>query len=297
MAGLKESKGDKLFVSINMIIVTLLTLVVLYPLIYILSCSISDPNLVGSGKVWLLPKDITLEGYKRVFQDENIMIGYGNTIFYTVFGTLLNLCMTLTAGYALSKKTLPGRGFIMGYLLVTMYFSGGMIPSYLLVKKLGLLDTRLVLIIIGAVSVYNLIISRTFFQGIPKELEEAALIDGCSTARTFVQIVIPLSKALIGVMTLYYGVGHWNSYFNALIYIADKAKKPLQIFLREILITEQMSAAMAQSVRDEQLFEMEKLKHLLKYSVNIVSSLPVLIIYPFLQKYFDKGILLGSIKG
>lgn len=297
MGRIKESKGDKAFALINLFFITLLMLIVLYPLIYILSCSISDPNLVGAGKVWLLPKGLTLEGYKRVFRDENIMIGYGNTIFYTVFGTLINLCMTLTAGYALSKNTLPGRGLIMGYLLFTMYFSGGMIPSYLIVKKLGLLNTRTVLLVIGAVSVYNLIITRTFFQGIPKDLEEAAFIDGCSTSRTFVQIVIPLSKALIGVMTLYYGVGHWNSYFSALIYISDISKKPLQIFLREILITEQMSLAMAGTVSEEKLYEMEQLKHLLKYAVIIVSSLPVLILYPFLQKYFDKGVLLGSLKG
>ncbi|HOJ10406.1 MAG TPA: carbohydrate ABC transporter permease [Clostridiales bacterium] len=178
-----------------------------------------------------------------------------------------------------------------------MYFSGGLIPSYLLIKKLGLLDTRLILIITGAISVYNMIICCTFFQNIPRDLEEAAYIDGCSTARTFVQIIIPLSKALIGVMTLYYAVGHWNSYFTALIYISDKAKKPLQLFLREILITEQMSAAMAEKIGGERLYLMEQLKHLLKYSVIIVSSLPVLILYPFLQKYFDKGVMLGSLKG
>lgn len=297
MTALNQQNGDKIFVILNTFFVTLLMLIVLYPLIYIFSCSISDPSLVGSGKVWLLPKGLTLEGYKRVFLDKNIMIGYSNTIFYTVFGTFLNLCMTLTAGYALSKKTLPGRSLIMGYLLATMYFSGGMIPSYLLVKNLGLLNTRLIILIVAAVSVYNLIISRTFFQGIPKELEEAALIDGCSIARTFMQIVIPLSKALIGVMVLYYGVGQWNSYFSALIYISDNAKKPLQIFLREILITQQMSAAMAQSMGDEKRLELDKLKNLLKYAVIIVSSLPLLVTYPFLQKYFDKGIMLGSLKG
>lgn len=297
MSRMKDSKGDRAFVIINIFLVTLLMLIVLYPLIYILSCSISDPNLVGSGKVWLFPEGLTLEGYKRVFQDENIFTGYCNTIFYTFFGTLLNLVLTLMAGYALSKGTLPGKRLIMGYLLITMYFSGGMIPTYLLVRNLGLYNTRLILIITGAVSVYNIIIARTFFQGIPKDLEEAAVIDGCSTFRTFVNIVIPLSKALIGVMTLYYGVSHWNSFFDALIYISDNYKKPLQLFLRQILVTEQMSEAMAGTMEGDRLYEMEKLKHLLKYSVIIVSSLPVLVIYPFLQKYFDKGVLLGSLKG
>lgn len=297
MAYIKESRGDRVFGLTNLFFVTLLGLIVIYPLIYVVSCSVSDPDLVGSGKVWLYPRGFTLEGYKRVFQDENIMIGYANTIFYAVCGTLVNLLVTLTAGYALSKDTLPGKGWIMGYLLTTMYFSGGMIPSYLLVKKLGLLNTRLILIISGAVSIYNLIVARTFFKGIPKELEEASLIDGCSISRTFMQIVIPVSKALIGVMVLYYGVGHWNSYFNALIYISHSRKMPLQLFLRQILITEQMSAAMAETVRDENRYEMEQLKHLLKYAVIIVSSLPVLILYPFLQKYFDKGMMLGSLKG
>lgn len=297
MAHLGVTKGDRLFVTVNLFFITLLTALVLYPLIYVLSCSISDPNLVGMGKVWLLPKNITVLGYKKIFNDENIMVGYGNTIFYTFFGTLINLAMTLTAGYALSKNSLPGRKIIMTYLLITMYFSGGMIPTYLLIKNLNLLDTRLVLLISGAVSIYNLIICRTFFQGLPRELEEAALIDGCSVGKIFIRIVLPLSKALIGVITLYYGVGHWNSYFSALIYIADRKKLPLQIFLREILITQQTFAAMASIVSDEKQFETEQLKHLLKYSVIIVSSLPLLIIYPFLQKYFDTGVLLGSLKG
>jgi len=178
-----------------------------------------------------------------------------------------------------------------------MYFSGGLIPSYLLVKNLGLIDSRLVLIISGSLSVYNMIVASTFFQNVPKGLEEAALIDGCTVAQTFIKIILPLSKALIGVMVLYYGVGHWNSYFDALIYISDTSKKPLQIFLRQILVTDQMSMAMSGRVSDEKLAEMEQLKHLLKYAVIIVSSLPVLIMYPFLQKYFDKGVMLGSLKG
>lgn len=297
MAAIKESKGDRIFNGICLVIATIIMLLVLYPLIYILSCSISDGSYVANGDIWLLPKGINFRGYARVFQDPNIMTGYGNTIFYTVFGTLLNLAMTLTAGYALSKKTLPGRKYFMFFIIFTMYFSGGIIPMYLQVKNFNLLDTRLVLIIMGAVSVYNLIVARTFFQSIPGELEEAATIDGCTTYRLFWSIILPLSKALISVMVLYYGVAHWNSYFNALIYISDDVKKPLQIFLRRILILEQLSTEMADSQNAERMYEAEQLKLLLKYSVIVVSSLPVLIIYPFMQKYFDKGVLLGSLKG
>lgn len=291
---IRESRGDKVFSVINFVLVTLFLLIVLYPLIYIVSCSFSDPTLVGNGDVWLWPKGLNIEGYKRVFQDENIMIGYGNTLFYTIVGTALNLAMTLPCGYAMSKSTMPGYRLIMLYMMIPMYFGGGLIPTYLLVKNLGLLDSRLVLLIMGAVSVYNMIICRTFFKGIPKDLEEAAVIDGCSQWRVFVQIVLPLSQALIGVMILYYAIGHWNSYFNAMIYVRDNAKKPLQLFLRQILIVESTSSAMMEG---EAVYEAEKLKHLLKYAVIIVSSLPMMILYPFLQKYFNKGVLLGSIKG
>lgn len=297
MYHIKETGSDRVFYILNIILVTLLMLIVMYPLIYIVSCSISSPELVSEGKIILLPKGITLAGYKRVFRDENIMIGYRNTIMYTILGTLLNLFLTLPTGYALSKKEMPGRNFLMVYFLITMYFSGGMIPSFLLVRSLGLYNTRTILIISGAVSVYNIIICRTFFAGIPKELEEASIIDGCSFFRTFLLIILPISKALLGVMVLYYGVGHWNSYFSALIYVNDDRKKPLQLFLRKILITEQLSAAMAENTDADLLTESLRLKELLKYSVIIVASLPVLIIYPFLQKYFDKGVLIGSIKG
>lgn len=297
MANLLENKGDKIFDLVCITLATLLMILVLYPLIYIVSCSISDAYYIGNGDIWLLPKGINFRGYVRVFQDPNIMTGYGNTIFYTFFGTLLNITLTLTAGYALSKKSLPGRGLIMVYILITMYFSGGIVPSYILVKGLNLLDSRLILVIIGAVSVFNLIVARTFFQSMPAELEEAATIDGCSTFKLFIKIILPLSKALIGVMVLYYGVAHWNSYFSALIYISSDSKKPLQLFLRQILILEEMSSQMADSQSAEVMYEAEQLKLLLKYSVIIVSSAPVLIIYPFLQKYFDKGVLVGSIKG
>ena len=294
IVAIRESRMDRVFSRFNFVFSFLFLIIVLYPLIYIVSCSFSDPTLVGNGEVWLWPKGFNVEGYRRVFQDKNIMTGYANTIFYTIVGTALNLAVTLPCGYALSKPALPGYKLIMLYMMIPMYFGGGLVPTYLLVKDLHLLDTRLILVILGVMSVYNMIICRTFFKGIPGELEEAAVIDGCSQGRVFLQIVLPLSQALIGVMVLYYAIGHWNSYFDAMIYVRDNAKKPLQLFLRQLLIVESASQDMMEG---DSLYEAEKLKHLLKYSVIIVSSLPMMILYPFLQKYFNKGVLLGSIKG
>jgi len=293
----RESRSDRVFSFVNMLLVTLLGLIVLYPLIYILSASISSPDAVGSGQVILLPKGFTLDGYQRVFREKNVMTGYRNTIILTVVGTLVNLAVTLPSAYALSKKELPGSGVIMGLLVFTMYFSGGMVPTFMLVKALGLYNNMAILVILGMVNVYNLIICRTFFAGIPKELEEAAYIDGCSLARTFITIVMPLSKALMGVMVLYYGIAHWNSYFNALIYILDDSKKPLQLFLRRILVVEAHNHNMNAMGAGDSMQDAEYLRQLVKYSIIVVASLPVLIVYPFLQKYFEKGVLIGSVKG
>lgn len=293
----KRTYGDRVFEIVNYGIVTLTLLIVLYPLIYVLSCSISSPDLVATGKVIFFPKGITLTGYKRVFQDDNILLGYKNTLFYTVIGTLIDLIVTVPAGYALAKKELPGRNLIMYFFLFTMYFSGGMIPTFLLVKSLGLYNTRTILLILGAFSAYNCIICRTFFAAIPKELEEAAEIDGSSLFRTFFQIILPISQALIGVMVLYFAVAHWNSYFPALMYVRDDKIKPLQLFLRKILILQETSSAMLDGMDDEVIAEQTKLRELIKYSVIVVSSLPVLILYPFLQKYFSQGIMIGSLKG
>ena len=274
---------------------TLLVLIVLYPLILVLSNSVSDPSAVVTGQVLFLPKGFNLEGYKEVFRNKDIVRGYANTIFYTVFGTIINLLVTVPAGYVLTKKTLPGKGFIMGIFMVTMYFGGGMIPTFLLVNSLGLYNTRTILLIMGAFSTYNCIICRSFFNGLPKELEEAAEIDGSSPINTFIKIILPLSKALLGVMTLYFGVGHWNSYFDAMIYTKDSSIQPLQLFLRRILILAQ-SAAAGDADGEYAVYLMEK-EMLLRYSIIVVSSVPLLIIYPFLQKYFDKGVLIGSVKG
>ena len=294
---IKEPRGDRIFGAVVFVIVTLLMLIVLYPLVYVLSCSVSSPTAVGAGEVVLLPKGFTLMGYRRVFQEPDILLGYKNTLFYTIIGTAINLFVTVPAGYMLSKKEVPGRNLFMFLFMFTMYFSGGMIPSFLLVKSLHLYDTRAVLVILGAFSTYNCIICRTFFAALPHELEEAAAIDGCSTVRTFVQIVLPLSQALLGVMVLYFAVGHWNSYFNAMIYVNNEKYKPLQLILRRILILEQASANMMEGGGDEYAAEQFKLKELIKYAVIVVSSLPVLVLYPFLQKYFVQGVMIGSIKG
>lgn len=279
------------------VITLLLVAVVLYPLILVVSSSVSDPIAVASGEVLLFPKGFTLDGYRRVFQDAGILRGYANTLFYAVVGTLINLLVTVPAGYVLSKTEVPGIKLVMALFLFTMYFSGGMIPSFLLVRAIGLYNTRWVLLILGALSVYNCIICRSFFAGIPKELEEAAFIDGSSYFKTFVTIVLPLSKALLGVMVLYFAVGHWNSYFNAMIYTYDQEIQPLQLVLRRILVLEQSSAEMMAGGGDELAAEQQYLASLIKYAVIIVSSLPLMIIYPFLQKYFEKGVLIGSVKG
>ena len=295
---IRESRGDQVFKIINTTIVTILLLIVLYPLINVLSCSFSDPLEVGAGHVILLPKGLNILGYKRVFQDPSIMTGYANSLFYTVVGTVINLLVTVPAGYALSRSDLPGRSAIMGYFMFTMYFSGGMIPSFLLVRNLGLYDTRAVLLILGAFSTYNCIICRTFFASIPKELEEAASIDGCAPIRCFIQIILPISQALLGVMVLYFAVGHWNSYFNAMMYIYDESKRPLQLVLRSILVEAITNANMMDgSFDDEYAAEMYKIAQQIKFAVIVVSSLPVLILYPFLQKYFVKGVMIGSVKG
>ncbi len=301
MSVIKESPGDRIFNLLNLLILTIVLVIVLFPLIHIVAASVSDPDYVSTGKVSLLPKGFNIEGYRKVFQYKDIMVGYRNTIFYTIVGTLVNLAVTLPAAYALSKKRLMGRNGFMFFMAFTMYFSGGMIPTYILIRDLNLLNTYGVLIVSGAVNTTNLIICRTFFtSSIPPELEEAAMIDGCSTTRTFLTIVLPLSKALLGVMVLYYGIGHWNSYFNALIYLTDRSKVPLQLVLREILIEQEMASQMLESgaaVSDDLRKMQMKLASLIKYSAIVVSSLPVLIVYPFLQKYFEKGVMLGSLKG
>ncbi|MGO4182432.1 carbohydrate ABC transporter permease [Paenibacillus sp. TAF43_2] len=301
VSAVKESGRDKVFLICNYIYVFLAFIVVAYPVIYMISASISDPKLVGSGEMWLWPKGITFEGYQRVFQNSSIWTGYGNTILYTVVGTSINLFVTLPAAYALSRKDFMGRNFFMGMFLVTMFFGGGLVPSYLLIKELGMVNTIWAIVIPSAASIWNIIVARTFFQSsIPKELQEAAQIDGCTNLRLFVKIILPLSMPIIAVMALFYGVGNWNSYFSALIYLNDAAKYPLQLVLRQILVLQEMSAqgggAMDASTASA-LNSKAEIAALVKYAVIIVATAPIIAVYPFLQRYFVQGVMIGSVKG
>lgn len=287
-------KKITLFDFVVYAIATVLLLIVLYPLILVVSNSLSDPVLVASGKVVLFPKGLNLEGYKAVFQDKNLMLGYANTIFYTVLGTIINLVVTLPAGYVLTKAV-PGKRLLTTMILITMYFSGGLIPTFLWVNQMGLYGSRWAILLINAFGAYNCIICRSFFAALPVELEEAAEIDGCNPLKIFIQIVIPLSKALIGVMVLYFGSAHWNSYFQAMIYLNKDEKMPLQVFLRRILILAKSVDGMEEG--GEYALELLQKEALIRYAVIIVAAAPLIIIYPFLQKYFDKGVLIGSVKG
>ncbi len=297
MTATRDSASDRHFRSFCYVFITILLLFVMYPLLYVLSASVSDPAMVASGKVILLPKGFTLEGYRRVFQDKNILTGYANTIFYTVVGTLINLITTVPAGYALARRTLPGRRLLTVYFMIPMYFSGGLIPTFLLVNQIGLYNTRMILLVLYAFDMYYCLICRTFFAGMPRELEEAAVIDGCTPFQTFFRIILPLSKALVGVMVLFFAVEHWNTYFAAMIYLKDPDKYPLQLVLRKILVLEQTSADMLSATGEGAVAAKFQLKELIKYAIIVVSSLPVLIIYPFVQKYFEQGVMIGSVKG
>ena len=287
---------DRIFnIVVNSFIIIAL-IIVLYPLYFIVIASISDPVAVNTGEILFLPKRISFGGYQAIFEDERIIRGYTNTIFYTTAGTTLNVLLTLLAGYALSRKDLAGRGVIMGILVFTMYFRGGLIPTFLVVKSLGIYNTPWVMILLNAVGIWNLIICRTYFTNtISDELLEAAFIDGCKNEVFFFRIVLPLSKAIVGVMVLYYAVGHWNQYFNAMIYLNKPKLYPLQLVLREILINS--NQIQNEIVDFTELSEKDRMAESIKYGVIIVSSLPVLMLYPFAQKYFVKGVMIGSVKG
>ncbi|MCQ4088895.1 carbohydrate ABC transporter permease [Saccharibacillus sp. JS10] len=299
---MQESKGDKLFLLGTYVYLCVALVVVLYPLIYILSASISSPQAVNSGQMWLFPKDITWAGYELVFNNPKIWNGYLNTIIYTAVGTMLNLAVTLPAAYALSRSDFVGRNWFMAFILLTMFFSGGLVPTYLVVKNLGLIDTMGALILPVAASVWNIVVARTFFQStIPKELQEAAHIDGCTNIKLFWKIVLPLSAPIIAVMALFYGVGHWNSYFSALIYLNTESKYPLQMVLRQILVLQEMSAETTGAAISGDIAQAMNSKaetaSLIKYGVIVVSTLPIIAVYPFLQRYFVQGVMIGSVKG
>jgi len=291
-----DTKGDAVFYTVVNILIIVILIIILWPLIFIVSSSFSSKEAVLAGRVILWPVDFSLEGYEAVFKTNDVLIGYRNTILYTLFGTALNVALTLAAAYPLSRKDLPGQKFFMFLFTFTMIFNGGMIPTYIVVSKLGILNTPLAMILPGALSVYNMIITRTFLQNsIPKDLYEAASIDGCTDSTYFWKVILPLSSPVIAVITLYYAVGHWNSFFNAFLYITKSELYPLQLVLRNILIANQMDSAMIIDL--DTMTSKQGLADLLKYSLIVVSSLPVLMMYPFVQKHFVKGVMIGSIKG
>ncbi|MEF3303975.1 carbohydrate ABC transporter permease [Paenibacillus sp. GYB003] len=291
-----RSLGDKWFEAVVYALLAVVAVLVLYPLVFVLSASISDPAAVLAGEMWLWPKRLSLVGYEKVLENKDLLNSYWNTIVYTVVGTAINLAMTVMAAYPLSQKSFYGRNLFMAIMVFTMFFSGGLVPSYMLVKQLGMLNSMWALVIPSAVSVWNIVIMRTFFQtSIPGEIQEAAAIDGCSDWKTLWRIVLPLSLPILAVMVLFYAVGHWNAYFNALIYLTDRAKYPLQLILREILVQGEMEhmVNVGDSSHAKTLMDQEAVK----YAVVVVANLPILLLYPFLQKYFVKGIMVGSIKG
>ena len=291
----ENSLSDHIFGGVVVLLSILCFLIILYPLWFVVIASISNSDLVNQGKVTFLPVDIRFYGYQQVFTDHRIWNGYMNTIIYVVAGTALNLAVTMPAAYALSRPDFRARNPVMMYFVFTMYFSGGLVPLYMTISSLGLISTKWILIIFLAVNTYNLIIARTFIQNsIPNDLYEAAILDGCSHFTYFFKVVLPLSKAIIAVEMLYYGVFHWNDYFNALVYNYNQANEPLQMVLRRILLLNEAYASgnggvqggYGQSSADQ-----------VKYAVMIVSTVPILCVYPFVQKYFEKGVMIGAVKG
>lgn len=294
-----RSRDDVIVDILVMVITALVCFSVLYPLVYVLSSSFSEPSEVALGNVILFPKGFTLEGYSYILKYDDIWIGYRNTLFYTFVGTALNLAVTLPAAYALSRKDMFGRGVFSAIFACTMFFSGGLIPTYLVYKQLGFINTPWVMLIPGLISMWNTVVCRTYFSNsIPYELQEASKIDGCSDIYLFVKIILPLSAPIIAVMAMYYAVGHWNAYFNAMIYLSDPDLYPLQHILRSILLldtTADMIGADAETQRE--VVRLAQLKESMKYGVIVISAVPMLIMYPFFQKYFVKGVMVGAIKG
>ena len=288
--------GDRMFYLISGLILTVIFLLILYPCIFVVSASFSSGTAVQSGKVVLWPVDISFVGYDTVFHNVNIWKGFMNSLFYTFFGTIINVALTMLAAYPLSRKDLVGRDKLMLFFTFTMFFNGGIITHYILVSKLGIIDTRWSMLLPGAMSIYNMIIARTFLQNsIPNELLEAAQLDGCTDIQYLFKVVLPLSKAVLAELVLFYGVAHWNTYFNAMIYLRNRDLFPLTLFLKEILISGQIDPS---TVSDPELAEkVSQLAGVIKYSLIVVSMVPVMIIYPFVQKYFVKGVTIGAVKG
>ena len=298
---MKKTRADRAFDAFNITVMTLLLLIMLYPLYYIVIASVSEPYDVAMGKVFLKPSGFTLEAYRNVIENRKIWVGYRNTVYYTLFGTLLNLGLTLPTAYVLSKKQLMGRTFFSWYFLIPMYFGGGLIPTYLLVKSLRLINTPVVIVIMGGLSIYNMIVTRTYFtNSIPEELYESARIDGANEFVGFFRIALPLAAPIIAVMTLYYGVARWNDYYTALIYVSKARYQPLQLVLRSILIMNESALVDAGNLSSEEMELMARRAYMaeaMKYSIIFIASAPLLAAYPFVQKYFVRGIMIGSLKG
>ena len=287
---------DKIFYIIVYTILTLFFIAVLYPCIFVVSASFSSGDAIQAGKVVLFPVDFSLEGYKTVFRTKDVLLGFRNSLFYTVVGTLLSLTLTMMAACALSRKDLPGRDGIMMFFSITMFFSGGMIPLYMVVKQLHMINTIWAILLPGAFGVYNMIMARTFIQSnVPDEMLDAARIDGCSDLKFITAVVLPLSKTIIAVLVLFYGVAMWNSYFSALIYLHNDQLYPLTLFLREILVLEMIDLS---TITDPELqAQLAKMAAGIKYALIVVSMIPILIIYPLIQKHIVKGVMIGAIKG
>lgn len=293
---IKLGKEDRFFYIICYSIVIVLTLIVLYPIIYIISASFSDAAAVTQGKVWLWPVKFSTGAYQLLLKDDGLWIGYRNTIFYTILGTLINVSLELMCAYAMSRKELVGKKFFNLFFVFTMFFGGGMIPNYILVKNLGMLDTIWALVLPGAMSVYNMIVARTYIKSsIPEELLEASAIDGCGDGKYFFKIVLPLAKPIIAVLCLWSAVAHWNAYFDAFLYITDEKLYPLQIFVRELLVQSDMGDALIQDGLSGE--GLQNFKNLMKYAVIVVTTVPLFAFYPFVQKHFVKGVMVGSVKG
>lgn len=287
---------DKIFYIIVYTILTLFFIAVLYPCIFVVSASFSSGDAIQAGKVVLFPVDFSLEGYETVFRTKDVLLGFRNSLFYTVVGTLLSLTLTMMAACALSRKDLPGRDGIMMFFSITMFFSGGMIPLYMVVKQLHMINTIWAILLPGAFGVYNMIMARTFIQtNVPDEMLDAARIDGCSDLKFITAVVLPLSKTIIAVLVLFYGVAMWNSYFSALIYLHNDQLYPLTLFLREILVLEMIDLS---TITDPELqAQLAKMAAGIKYALIVVSMIPILIIYPLIQKHIVKGVMIGAIKG
>ncbi|MCT4544812.1 MAG: carbohydrate ABC transporter permease [Vallitalea sp.] len=293
---LKMGNKDKLFYGLNDLLLLLFFIIVLFPLIHVISASFSSPDAVAAGHVKFLPVGFSLAGYKEVLNYKPVWTGYRNSLFYATAGTFINLVFTILAAYPLSRKDLKGRKIITILITFTMIFNGGLIPTYIIMQKLGFVNTPWAMLLPNAILVYNFIITKSYFENnISEELLDASKIDGCSDVKFLLKIVLPLSKSIIAVIGLYYGVFHWNAFFQAMIYLRDEALFPLQLFLRDILVLNEVSLEMMSDL--ELMAKMENMRDLLKYSVIIVASIPVLMVYPFIQKYFVKGQMEGAVKG